>query len=153
MLTSFRGHPITLFAGRSNPMLAERIAESYGQNLGNLIIKEFSDGEIYCRYDESIRGTDIFIIQSTCPPGENWLELLLLIDAAKRASAARVTAVIPYFGYARQERKDQPRVSIAAKLMAQTVLRVVEQLGNQWGGTAISTHLQAALDAIMAKAT
>jgi len=99
-------------------MLAERIAESYGQNLGNLIIKEFSDGEIYCRYDESIRGTDIFIIQSTCPPGENWLELLLLIDAAKRASAARVTAVIPYFGYARQERKDQPRVSIAAKLMA-----------------------------------
>jgi ribose-phosphate pyrophosphokinase len=118
MLTSFRGHPITLFAGRSNPMLAERIAAEYGQQLGNLIIKEFSDGEIYCRYDESIRGTDLFIIQSTCPPGDNWIELLLLIDAAKRASAARITAVIPYFGYARQERKDQPRVSIAAKMMA-----------------------------------
>lgn len=113
-----RDHPITIFAGRSNPALAEAIAAAYGQNLGELEIKNFSDGEIYVHYEESIRGSDLFLIQSTPPNGDNWMELLLLIDAAKRASAARVTAVIPYFGYARQERKDQPRVSIAAKLMA-----------------------------------
>ena len=81
-------------------------------------IKNFSDGEIYVHYEESLRGCDVFVIQSTHPHGDNWIELLLMIDAAKRASANRVTAVIPYFGYARQERKDQPRVSIAAKLMA-----------------------------------
>ncbi|HET6567576.1 MAG TPA: ribose-phosphate pyrophosphokinase [Rhodothermales bacterium] len=110
--------PISIFTGRSNPALARRIADVFGQDLGQLTIKNFSDGEMYVAYQESIRGTDLFIIQSTPPPSENWMELLMLVDAAKRASAARITAVIPYFGYARQERKDQPRVSIAAKLMA-----------------------------------
>ncbi len=110
--------PITIFAGRSNHPLAEKIAEAYGQDLGSVTIREFSDGEMYVCYDESIRGSDLYIIQSTQPSGDNWIELLLLIDAARRASAARITAVVPYFGYARQERKDRPRVSIAAKLMA-----------------------------------
>ena len=110
--------PIGLFAGGSNLELAECIARSFGQELGQLTRKTFSDGELYCRYEESIRGMNVFIIQSTFPNADNWMELLLLIDAAKRASAARITAVVPYFGYARQDRKDQPRVSIAAKLMA-----------------------------------
>src|SRR5690606_11811884 len=113
-----RDIPVSLFAGRSNPALAQRIAAAYGQQLGAVMLKNFSDGEIYVHYEESIRGAHVFVIQSTHPPGDNWLELLLLIDAAKRASASRITAVIPYFGYGRQERKDQPRVSIAAKLMA-----------------------------------
>ena len=109
---------VGLFGGRSNRALARRIARSFGQDLGQLTCKTFGDGELYTRYEESIRGVDLFIIQSTYPNADNWMELLLLIDAAKRASAARITAVLPYFGYARQERKDQPRVSIAAKLMA-----------------------------------
>ena len=113
-----RSAPITIFSGRSNRPLAEKIAQTYGQELGSCTLRVFSDGEMYVRYDESIRGSDLFIIQSTQPSGDNWIELLLMIDAARRASAARITAVIPYFGYARQERKDQPRVSIAAKLMA-----------------------------------
>lgn len=115
---AYKELPIGLFTGSSNPALAARIAEAYGQDLGQLTCKVFSDGELYVRYEESIRGVDVFVIQSTFPNADNWMELLLLIDAAKRASAARITAVIPYFGYARQERKDQPRVSIAAKLMA-----------------------------------
>ena len=110
--------PITLFSGRSNPSLARNIAHAYGQPLGAITIKDFADGEIYVRYEESIRGSDLFIVQSTHPPGDHWLELLMLVDAARRASASRITAVMPYFGYARQDRKDQPRVSIAAKLMA-----------------------------------
>lgn len=114
----YKDLPISLFTGRSNRVVAEKIAQSLGRALGKLKIKEFADGEIYVRYEESIRGADVFIIQSTHPPADHWIELLLLIDAAKRASAARITAVLPYFGYARQERKDQPRVSIAAKLMA-----------------------------------
>ena len=118
MRTVLRDIPITLFAGRSNPILAQRIATAFGQSLGAVTLKNFADEEIYVRYEESIRGSDLFIIQSTHPGAENWLELLLMIDAAKRASAERVTAVIPYFGYARQDRKDQPRVSIAAKVMA-----------------------------------
>lgn len=118
MLEPSTGGSISLFAGRSNPALARRIATAYKQNLGKVVIQDFSDGEIYIRYDESIRGTDLFIIQSTNPPGDHWLELVMLIDAARRASAARVTAVIPYFGYARQDRKDQPRVAIGAKVMA-----------------------------------
>jgi ribose-phosphate pyrophosphokinase len=113
-----RALPLSIFGGRSNPALAKRIAEAYGKPLGKVTVKNFSDGEIYVHYEESIRGTDLFLIQSTPAPADHWMELLLLIDAAKRASAARITAVIPYFGYARQERKDQPRVSIAAKLMA-----------------------------------
>lgn len=118
VMMAYKELPIGLFAGSSNPALAARIAEAYGQDLGQLTCKVFADGELYVRYEESIRGVDVFVIQSTFPNADNWMELLLLIDAAKRASAARITAVIPYFGYARQERKDQPRVSIAAKLMA-----------------------------------
>lgn len=110
--------PLAIFSGRSNIALSRAIAEEYGSPLGEVTIKNFSDGELYVKYSESIRGVDIFIIQPTPPPGNNILELLMLIDAAKRASAYRVTAVIPYFGYARQDRKDRPRVSIAAKLMA-----------------------------------
>ncbi len=86
--------------------------------MGDVTIKQFSDGELYVKFQQSIRGEDIFIIQSTPPPGDNIIELLLMLDAAKRASVKRVTAVIPYFGYARQDRKDQPRVSIGSKLMA-----------------------------------
>lgn len=118
MLSADHDRPIALFSGRSNPALSQRIADAYGQELGDLTIRNFSDGEIYVKYEESIRGADVFLIQSTEPPAENWLELLLLIDAARRASATRITAVIPYFGYARQERKDQPRVSIASKMYA-----------------------------------
>jgi len=118
MRTAALDIPISIFTGRSNPSLAREIAAEYGQELGSVTIKEFADGEIYVRYEESIRGSDLFIVQSTHPSADNWMELLLLIDAAKRASAERITAVIPYFGYARQDRKDQPRVSIAAKLLA-----------------------------------
>ncbi|MEX0772422.1 MAG: ribose-phosphate pyrophosphokinase [Balneolales bacterium] len=110
--------PLAIFAGRSNQALARAIADNYGTTLGDVTIKTFSDGELYVKYQQSIRGADIFVVQSTPPPGENIVELLMLIDAAKRASVDRVTAVIPYFGYARQDRKDQPRVSIASKLMA-----------------------------------
>lgn len=110
--------PLAIFAGRSNAALARAIAESYGTKLGEITIKTFSDGELYVKFEQSIRGEDIYLIQSTPPPGDNIMELLLMLDAAKRASVKRVTAVIPYFGYARQDRKDQPRVSIASKLMA-----------------------------------
>ncbi|MFO8030712.1 MAG: ribose-phosphate pyrophosphokinase [Cyclonatronaceae bacterium] len=110
--------PLAIFAGRSNLALSRAIAEKYGTKLGAVTIKSFSDGELYVKYQQSIRGADVFIVQSTPPPGDSIIELLLLIDAAKRASADRVTAVIPYFGYARQDRKDQPRVSIASKLFA-----------------------------------
>jgi ribose-phosphate pyrophosphokinase len=109
---------LKLFAGRSNHRLAERIAAHLAIPLGQCVIRNFSDGEIWVKYAENIRGTDVFIVQSTNPPGDHLMELLIMIDAAKRASARRVTAVIPYFGYARQDRKDQPRVSITAKLMA-----------------------------------
>lgn len=110
-----------VFSGRSNPVLAENIASQIGEPLGACEIKTFCDGEIWVKYRENIRGRDVFIIQSTIPPAENLLELLILIDAAKRASARRVTAVIPYFGYARQDRKDQPRVAITAKLVANLI--------------------------------
>jgi ribose-phosphate pyrophosphokinase len=112
---------IKLFSGRSNLSLAEKVAEKVGQPLGKCEVLSFSDGEIWAKYNENIRGTDVFIIQSTNPPASNLLELLIMLDAAKRASARRITAVIPYFGYARQDRKDQPRVSITAKLMANLI--------------------------------
>lgn len=112
---------LKLFSGRSNPRLAEKIAKRIGQPLGKVRIRNFSDGEIWVKYAENIRGCDVFIIQSTNPPADNLMELLILVDAAKRASARRVTAVIPYFGYARQDRKDQPRVSITAKLVANLI--------------------------------
>ncbi len=109
---------VKLFSGIASEALAEKIASSYGQQLGKLAHYRFSDGEIQESYEESIRGQSVFIIQSTMPPADNLMELLLLIDAAKRASARHIIAVIPYFGYARQDRKDQPRVAIGAKLVA-----------------------------------
>lgn len=114
-------HNFKVFSGRSNPKLAERIAAKMGTPLGDVDLQKFSDGEIWVKYKENIRGSEVFIIQSTFPPAENILELLIMIDAAKRASAKRITAVIPYFGYARQDRKDQPRVAITAKLIANLI--------------------------------
>lgn len=109
---------VKIFSGRASKTLARQIAQSYGTELGNVIVSEFSDGEFQPSYEESIRGKDVFIIQSTMPPTDNLMELLLLIDAAKRASARRIVAVIPYFGFARQDRKDKPRVAIGSKLIA-----------------------------------
>ncbi len=107
-----------IFAGGANIPLAKKIASRIGKPLGAIELKRFSDGEIWVKFGENIRGLDVFLIQSTNPPAENWMELLIMIDAAKRASAKTITAVIPYFGYARQDRKDQPRVAITAKLIA-----------------------------------
>ena len=109
---------LVIVSGRSNLTLAENVARSLGSELSPVTIRNFSDGEIWVKYEENIRGKDVFIIQSTNAPAENFLELLILIDAARRASAKRITAVIPYFAYARQDRKDQPRVSVTAKLVA-----------------------------------
>jgi ribose-phosphate pyrophosphokinase len=112
---------LKIFAGRSNRALADNIAANLELTVGNCVLKTFSDGEIWVKFSENVRGTDVFILQSTNPPAENLLELLIMIDAARRASARKVTAVIPYFGYARQDRKDQPRVSITAKLVANMI--------------------------------
>jgi len=109
---------VKLFSGIATEVLAQKIAKSYGKELGKLVHYRFSDGELQASYEESIRGQNVFIIQSTPPPADNLMELLLLIDAAKRASAKQIVAVLPYFGYARQDRKDQPRVAIGAKLVA-----------------------------------
>lgn len=113
-------HP-KLVAGRSNPKFAESVAAALAIPLAKVRIKNFSDGEMWVKYDENIRGEDLFIIQSTMPPSDNLFEMLMLIDAAVRASAKRITAVIPYFGYARQDRKDQPRVAITSKLVANLI--------------------------------
>lgn len=110
--------PVNIFAGQNTTTLAEAIAKQYGQRLGKLSFNRFSDGEFQVSYEETIRGSNVFIIQSTTPPADNLLELLLMVDAARRASAKQVIAVIPYFGFARQDRKDQPRVAIGAKLIA-----------------------------------
>ena len=109
---------VKLFSGKATQYLAEEISDHYGEKLGILEVKRFSDGEMQTIIPESVRGTYVFFIQSTIAPADNLLELLLLIDAAKRASAGYITAVIPYFGYARQDRKDKPRVPISAKLIA-----------------------------------
>jgi len=109
---------LKIFAGDSNPELAASIARQLGQELGHVHLRRFSDGEMAVKYSDNIRGRDVFIIQSTCPPADNIMQLLLMLDAARRASAERITAVLPYFGYARQDRKDQPRVAIGAKLVA-----------------------------------
>jgi ribose-phosphate pyrophosphokinase len=109
---------VKLFSGSGTTALSERISKSYGKELGKITLSRFSDGEFQPSYDESIRGCDVFLIQSTCQPNDNLLELLMMIDAAKRASAHYITAVIPYFGLARQDRKDKPRVAIGAKLVA-----------------------------------
>ena len=111
-----------LLAGRANRPLAQEIAEILKTPSDGATIRDFADGEIFVRIDRNARGRDVFIVQSTGAPAENMLELLLMLDAAKRASAARVTAVLPYFGYGRQDRKDQPRVAIGAKLMANLVV-------------------------------
>ena len=111
-----------VFSGRSNLELSRRITDSLGIPLGEVEIKDFSDGEIYVAFKENIRNEDVFIIQSTNPPSNNILELLLMLDAAKRASARKVIAVIPYFGYARQDRKDSPRVPISSKLILDMII-------------------------------
>ena len=110
-----------LLSGRAHRPLAEEIGTLIGHDPFGLTVEDFSDGEIFVRIDKNARGRDVFIVQPTPAPAENIMELLLLIDAAKRASAARVTAVIPYFGYGRQDRKDQPRVSVGAKLVANLI--------------------------------
>ena len=107
-----------VFSGTNSRYLAEKICQSLKCPLGNLLITKFSDGEFAVSYEESIRGRDVFLVQSTFPNSDNLMELLLMIDAAKRASAKTINAVIPYFGWARQDRKDKPRVSIGAKLVA-----------------------------------
>ena len=112
---------LKIFSGRSNLVLAEKIAKSLGQDLGKLSIKTFSDGELWVKFEENIRGTDVFIIQPTNSPGDNIIELVLTIDAAVRASANTVTAVIPYFGYGRQDRKDNPRVPISSRVMVDLI--------------------------------
>lgn len=110
---------IRLFTGNSNPALAQAIAKQLKTELGHVSVERFPDGEIFVQYKDNLRSADVFIIQSTSnPPNENLMELLIMLDAAKRASAARITAVIPFFGYARQDRKDKPRVPITAKLVA-----------------------------------
>jgi ribose-phosphate pyrophosphokinase len=114
-------HGLKLLAGTANRALAEEIAHHLGVELCRVNLGRFADGEISVRIDENVRGNDVFIVQPTNPPAENIMELLLLIDAARRASAARITCVMPYYGYARQDRKDQPRVPIGAKLMANMI--------------------------------
>ena len=112
-------HDIKLFAGRSNPKLAQEIADYLGTTIGPMVVKNFADGEIYVQVKESVRGDDVFIIQPLCNPvNENLMELLIIIDAFKRASAKTITAVIPYYGYARQDRKTSGREAITAKLVA-----------------------------------
>jgi len=118
---SLRRSQLMLLAGTANRPLAEEISAYLKQPLCQVTIRRFADGELFVKIDENVRGRDVYIIQPTNPPAENLIELLLLMDAARRASAARITAVIPYFGYARQDRKDQPRVAISAKLVANLV--------------------------------
>ncbi len=122
---NYQQRDFKVFAGNSNRPLAEAIGKELknvaGKELGHCEIKRFSDGEIWVKYAENIRGSDVFIIQSTNTPSDNLIELLIMIDAARRASANKITAVIPYFGYSRQDRKDQPRVSITAKLVANLI--------------------------------
>jgi len=110
-----------LLSGTANRPLADEIARCLGVDLTKVTSSRFTDGEIFVRIDENIRGSDIFIVQPTNPPADNVLELLLLVDAARRASAARITCVLPYYGYSRQDRKDQPRVAIGAKLVANLI--------------------------------
>src|SRR5512132_952304 len=114
-------HGFKLLSGTGNQGLAEEIAEHLGVEPCRVTVNRFADGEIFVRIDENIRGNDVFIVQPTNSPAENIMELLLLIDAARRASAARITCVMPYYGYSRQDRKDQPRVAIGAKLVANMI--------------------------------
>jgi len=110
-----------LFSGSAHPELGDRIAQHLGIPIGQIERRRFSDGEYWVKYQENIRGHDVFLVQPTHPPADHLLELLIMMDAARRASAARITAVIPYFGYARQDRKDQPRVAITSRLIANLI--------------------------------
>ncbi len=115
---------LKIFSGRANPALAEKICSFLNLTLGRVALTNFPDGEISCRILEDVRGRDVYLLQPTCPPvNDNLMELLIMIDSCKRASAARITAVIPYFGYARQDRKDEGRVPITAKLAANVITR------------------------------
>ncbi len=114
-----------LFSGSAHPELARKVAKHLGIELGRIDIKRFSDGEFWVKFQENIRDKDVFLFQPTHPPADNLMELLIMVDAARRSSAARITVVIPYFGYARQDRKDQPRVAITARLIAD-LLQAVE---------------------------
>lgn len=114
----YRSYELKIFSGTAHRALGERVAASLCLPLGEVKISRFSDGEIGVQFEENIRGRDVFLVQPTCPPAENLLELLIMVDAAKRASAGRITAVIPYYGYARQDRKDGPRVAITSRLVA-----------------------------------
>ena len=126
-------HDIRLFSGRSNPQLAQEIADYLGTTVGPMVIKNFADGEIYVQVKESIRGDDVFIVQPLCNPvNENLMELLIMIDAFKRASAKTITAVIPYYGYARQDRKTSGREAITAKLVADLLTTAEETEFLQW---------------------
>jgi ribose-phosphate pyrophosphokinase len=113
---------VKIFSGRASRSLAEQIASKYGVSLGDVNVMEFSDGEFQPSFEETVRGQDIFIVQSTMPPSDNLFELLLMVDAARRASARKIIAVVPYFGFARQDRKDKPRVAIGAKLIANMLM-------------------------------
>lgn len=115
---------LKIFSGRANPQLARDICGFLHLNLGSISLGKFPDGENFCKIDDDVRGRDVFLIQPTCPPvNDNLMELLIMIDSCKRASAAKITAVIPYFGYARQDRKDEGRVPITAKLVANMITR------------------------------
>ncbi len=116
---AFNYGELKIFSGRAHPALAQEICAYLGIPLGHLTLYNFSDGEDYCQIDENVRGADVFVVQPTCSPvNDHVMELLILLDAFRRSSASRITAVLPYFGYARQDKKDKPRVPIAAKLMA-----------------------------------
>ncbi len=126
-----------VFSGRSNEPLATEIVEHLGIEMGDVNFRQFADGELWVKFEENIRGQDVFIVQSTHPPAENILELILMIDAAVRASADRVTAVIPYYGYSRQDRKDQPRVPISARV-------VMDMLSSVGAGRVLTMDLHSA---------
>src|SRR5204862_4077583 len=122
--TEIEMNDLKIFSGTANQALAKRITNYLGVPLGDIALGKFPDGEISCKINEDIRGRDVFLIQPTCPPvNENIMQLLVMIDSALRASADRITAVIPYFGYARQDRKDEGRVPITAKLVANLITR------------------------------
>jgi ribose-phosphate pyrophosphokinase len=119
LIANFSYGELKIFSGRAHPGLAREICEYLGLDLGQITLFNFSDGENYCQIDENVRGADVFVVQPTCSPvNDHVMELLILLDAFRRSSASRITAVMPYFGYARQDKKDKPRVPIAAKLMA-----------------------------------
>ncbi len=123
-IESMYGEEMKIFSGRAHPGLAQEICTYLGLELGKLETFNFADGEIFCQIQENVRGRDVFVIQSTCHPvNENIVELLIILDALKRSSAGRVTAVVPYYGYARQDKKDQPHVPITAKLMADLITK------------------------------